>query len=42
LGVGRANTGFYSCGFYSWQDTVSSKRSLVSPWRQEFYERCGK
>ncbi|RKK66116.1 hypothetical protein BFJ69_g15680 [Fusarium oxysporum] len=22
LGVGRANTGFYSCGFYSWQDTI--------------------
>jgi hypothetical protein len=23
LGVSRANSGFYSCGFYSWQDTVS-------------------
>ncbi len=23
LGVSRANAGFYSCGFYSWQDTVS-------------------
>lgn len=23
VGVGRANAGFYSCGFYSWQDTVS-------------------
>ncbi|KAI1501881.1 pectin methylesterase family protein [Biscogniauxia marginata] len=22
LGVSRANAGFYSCGFYSWQDTV--------------------
>lgn len=22
LGVSRANSGFYSCGFYSWQDTV--------------------
>lgn len=30
-GVSRANSGFYSCGFYSWQDTVS----LVFPlsWR---------
>lgn len=24
LGVSRANAGFYSCGFYSYQDTVSS------------------
>lgn len=24
LGVSRANAGFYSSGFYSWQDTVSS------------------
>lgn len=24
LGVGYANAGFYSCGFYSYQDTVSS------------------
>lgn len=23
LGVSSANAGFYSCGFYSWQDTVS-------------------
>lgn len=23
MGVSRANAGFYSCGFYSWQDTVS-------------------
>lgn len=22
VGVSRANAGFYSCGFYSWQDTV--------------------
>ncbi|KAJ2995286.1 hypothetical protein NUW58_g1316 [Xylaria curta] len=22
IGVSRANAGFYSCGFYSWQDTV--------------------
>ncbi|KAH6643307.1 pectin methylesterase family protein [Truncatella angustata] len=22
LGVSRANSGFYSCGFYSWQDTI--------------------
>lgn len=22
MGVSRANAGFYSCGFYSWQDTV--------------------
>ncbi|ORY60578.1 pectin methylesterase family protein [Pseudomassariella vexata] len=22
LGVSRANAGFYSCGFYSWQDTI--------------------
>lgn len=22
VGVSRANSGFYSCGFYSWQDTV--------------------
>lgn len=27
LGVSRANAGFYSCGFYSWQDTVS----FISP-----------
>jgi hypothetical protein len=24
FGMGRANAGFYSCGFYSWQDTVSA------------------
>lgn len=24
MGVSRANAGFYSCGFYSWQDTVGS------------------
>lgn len=24
MGVSRANAGFYSCGFYSWQDTVRS------------------
>jgi hypothetical protein len=27
VGVSRANAGFYSCGFYSWQDTVGSPLS---------------
>lgn len=30
LGVSRANSGFYSCGFYSWQDTVSFVRLSVT------------
>lgn len=29
LGVSRANAGFYSCGFYSWQDTVSRALSFL-------------
>jgi hypothetical protein len=28
IAVGYANTGFYSCGFYSWQDTVSDPMHL--------------
>lgn len=32
VGVSRANAGFYSCGFYSWQDTVRSLQILpLSP-----------
>lgn len=30
IAVARANAGFYSCGFYSWQDTVSWLYSLNS------------
>lgn len=30
MGVSRANAGFYSCGFYSWQDTVSSDTPPIS------------
>lgn len=30
LGVSRANAGFYSCGFYSWQDTVSRRAASLN------------
>lgn len=29
VGISRANAGFYSCGFYSWQDTVSQINQLI-------------
>lgn len=29
LGVSRANAGFYSCGFYSWQDTVGAFQNII-------------
>ncbi|KAK7753384.1 hypothetical protein SLS62_004674 [Diatrype stigma] len=31
MGVSRANAGFYSCGFYSYQDTVSALLPLLRP-----------
>lgn len=30
VGVSRSNAGFYSCGLYSWQDTVSRRVALLS------------